>query len=75
MQLGPKLAAIAKPRPASPSVYLKGLAIGVASGFGLETLLIKSGYYNIILKSEAKQLLKAQAQEKRETEATATSTQ
>ncbi|KAJ3069186.1 hypothetical protein HDU98_007743 [Podochytrium sp. JEL0797] len=64
MQLGPKLAAIATPRKAPASVYVKGVGYGLGIGFGMETLLIKTGYYNIILKSEAKQIIKAQQQQK-----------
>ncbi|KAJ3025334.1 UNVERIFIED_CONTAM: hypothetical protein HDU68_007244 [Siphonaria sp. JEL0065] len=74
MQLGPKLAAIAQPRKAPSSVYWKGIAAGLTIGFGMETLLIKSGYYNIILKSEAKSLLKAQQKQLEEEAAAATPT-
>ncbi|KAI8612147.1 hypothetical protein BC830DRAFT_1171307 [Chytriomyces sp. MP71] len=51
-------AATAQPRKAPSSLYLKGIGAGFVCGFGLETLLVKSGYYNIILKSEAKQILR-----------------
>ncbi|TPX78692.1 hypothetical protein CcCBS67573_g00040 [Chytriomyces confervae] len=59
MNLGP-IAAIARPRAAPSSVYLKGIGAGFVCGFGLETMLIKTGYYNIILKGEAKQIIKQQ---------------
>ncbi|KAI9343130.1 hypothetical protein BDR26DRAFT_894317 [Obelidium mucronatum] len=55
-----------QPRKAPPLVYYRGLAAGLLVGFGMETMLIKSGYYNIILKAEAKSLLKAQAQQDQE---------
>ncbi|KAJ3346319.1 hypothetical protein HDU83_003169 [Entophlyctis luteolus] len=43
------------------SMYLKAAGMGALLGFGMETLLIKTGYYSIILRGEAKNMIRANA--------------